>query len=314
MPLAAQAVERGEQVVDDLRREAERRLVEQQDARPRHQAAGDRQHLLLAAREQARALVQPLAQARKALQHRLDVRARVGARRRNAPSRMLSSTLSSGNTWRPSGTSTTPRATTCSARRARSAPRRREWMPPRTGAVQSGERRASASTCRRRWRRARRPPRPGAPAGRCRAAPAPRRSRRRAGRPQEPSPAPARARGSARPAEALRRGRPRARRRRPGSRPGVPAARRCPASSTTTWSEMPITSAMSCSTSSTATPASAMRRSSARQPRLVVAREAGRGLVEQQRVGVGRERARDLDQAPVDVRRGRRRGRRGSPA
>ena len=40
----------------------------------------------------------------------------------------------------------------------------------------------------------------------------------------------------------------------------------------------------------------------ARKPRLVGLREAGRGLVEQQHLGVERERARDLDQAPVDMR------------
>ena len=43
-----------EQVVEDDRGEAERELVEQQELLPAHEHAGERQHLLLAAREQAR--------------------------------------------------------------------------------------------------------------------------------------------------------------------------------------------------------------------------------------------------------------------
>src|SRR5260221_14159912 len=65
----AQPLERREQIVDPLRPEAERRLVEQQQPRPRHQAARDGEHLLLAAGEQPRALVQALAQTGKAVQH-----------------------------------------------------------------------------------------------------------------------------------------------------------------------------------------------------------------------------------------------------
>ena len=42
-----------EQLLDDQRREAERGLVEQHQARPQHQRAADRQHLLLAARQRA---------------------------------------------------------------------------------------------------------------------------------------------------------------------------------------------------------------------------------------------------------------------
>ena len=41
-----------EQFLDDQRRQTERRLVEQQQARPQHQCPSDREHLLLAAREQ----------------------------------------------------------------------------------------------------------------------------------------------------------------------------------------------------------------------------------------------------------------------
>ena len=49
------------------------RLVKQQEARPRQQRATDRQHLLLAARERAAALVDALLQARKQREHLLDV-------------------------------------------------------------------------------------------------------------------------------------------------------------------------------------------------------------------------------------------------
>ena len=83
--VVAQFGEHVEQFVDHRRRQAERRLVEQQDARLRHQAAGDGQHLLLAAGEKPGAAGQPLAQPRKALEQRLelglaiDILSRVGA-------------------------------------------------------------------------------------------------------------------------------------------------------------------------------------------------------------------------------------------
>src|SRR5206468_8296177 len=51
-----------EDLVDDLRRQAERGLVEQQEARHRHQRPPDRDHLLLAARERAGELSPALAQ------------------------------------------------------------------------------------------------------------------------------------------------------------------------------------------------------------------------------------------------------------
>src|SRR3954469_12888424 len=69
----AQPVERGEEIVDHRRREAERRFVQQEELRPCHQPARDGEHLLLAAGEESRALMQTLAQARKALEHRIDV-------------------------------------------------------------------------------------------------------------------------------------------------------------------------------------------------------------------------------------------------
>ena len=54
---------------DDERREAFGRLVQQQEPRVAHQRAADREHLLLAARERARVLLDALAQPRKKLEH-----------------------------------------------------------------------------------------------------------------------------------------------------------------------------------------------------------------------------------------------------
>ena len=63
------------------RRQAQRGLVEQQDARARHQAARDGQHLLLAAGQQPGAAVEALAQAREALEQRVDLGRDVAVRR-----------------------------------------------------------------------------------------------------------------------------------------------------------------------------------------------------------------------------------------
>ena len=54
-----------EDLLDDERREPERGLVEQQQLRPAHQRARDGEHLLLAARQRAAALVQALLEARE---------------------------------------------------------------------------------------------------------------------------------------------------------------------------------------------------------------------------------------------------------
>ena len=63
--LALEAVEPGEQRVDDDRRQAFERLVHQQQRRVAHQRAADRQHLLLAARELVAAVVAALGERRK---------------------------------------------------------------------------------------------------------------------------------------------------------------------------------------------------------------------------------------------------------
>src|SRR4051794_12772870 len=62
--LAGDLHEDREQLPGELGCEAQRRLVEQHEARAQHQGAGDREHLLLAAAERARMLVVPLLQPR----------------------------------------------------------------------------------------------------------------------------------------------------------------------------------------------------------------------------------------------------------
>src|SRR5262249_38621335 len=63
--LAFEAVESGEQSIDDDRGEALERLVHQQQRRIAHQRAADRQHLLLAARELVTAIAAPLGERRE---------------------------------------------------------------------------------------------------------------------------------------------------------------------------------------------------------------------------------------------------------
>jgi hypothetical protein len=62
-----------EHLLDQQRREAERRLVEDQQARLAHQPASDRQHLLLAARQRAGRLGPALLEAREDLDHAFEI-------------------------------------------------------------------------------------------------------------------------------------------------------------------------------------------------------------------------------------------------
>ena len=71
-------------LVDDLRRQPQRWLVEQQQLRAGHQRAADRDHLLLAARQQPGRLGAPLAQAREHVEHRLELAPALGAGKRRA--------------------------------------------------------------------------------------------------------------------------------------------------------------------------------------------------------------------------------------
>jgi hypothetical protein len=69
-------------MLHDRRREPERGLVEHHQLRRAHQAAADRQHLLLAARKRAGRLAQALLQARKHRQHTVAVLVAVRLRAR----------------------------------------------------------------------------------------------------------------------------------------------------------------------------------------------------------------------------------------
>ena len=75
---------------DDQRRQAQRRLVEQEQARAAHQRARDRQHLLLAAGERAAALVDALLEARKQREHAFEIGSKMrGAGNRGAHLQVL---------------------------------------------------------------------------------------------------------------------------------------------------------------------------------------------------------------------------------
>ena len=69
--LGVDLLDDGEDLLHQDRRQAHRGLVEQQQLGPRHQAAADGQHLLLAARKRAAKLVQAFLQAREALEDSL---------------------------------------------------------------------------------------------------------------------------------------------------------------------------------------------------------------------------------------------------
>ena len=73
MPPCVQASDQLEDLRDQLRREAERGLVQHQEPRVRHQRPGDRELLLLAAGQRAGRLAPPLRKDREQLAHRLEV-------------------------------------------------------------------------------------------------------------------------------------------------------------------------------------------------------------------------------------------------
>ena len=134
-------------LADDDRREPERRLVEQQQPRPRHQRAADRQHLLLAAAEQAGALVEPLAQDREQLE---DVASRCRARaRRTRRGAGSAPTVRSANTRRPSSVWAMPRATSRAASARRVERPSKRMSPLDHGAAVVGEQAADGAQQRR---------------------------------------------------------------------------------------------------------------------------------------------------------------------
>ena len=103
---------------DDLRRESERGLVEEQQLRPRHERACDGELLLLAAREQAGEPVAELSEHREEADDPLPVLPVTVAGSSNpAPRRRFSSTVIFANTRRPSGQSAIPLVTRRSGER-----------------------------------------------------------------------------------------------------------------------------------------------------------------------------------------------------
>ena len=303
-----------EQLVDHRRRQAERRLVEQQDARLCHQPARDRQHLLLAAGEKSGAAV---------------------SRSRSRGKRCSSASISASRSTSFAGM----RAEHDVVAHAEFGKHLPALRHQRDAARGDTVRRPSA---RRAGRRAR--------SRRCtgRSSPVTARIAVDLPAPLAPSsatisPRPHRERhliehrrGAVAGAE-LHAGQDRVLRTVPGDgarpRPHLAAAeiglqhariapdfapaRRprstAPASSTTTWSEMPITSAMSCSTRMTAMPSVGDAPDQLAQRDLVGAHQAGRRLVEQQHARARRQRARDLDQPPIDMRQARSAGAASAP-
>ena len=178
MPCAVDALDQREHLLDQQRRQAERRLVEDQQLRLGHQAAADREHLLLAARQRAGAL----APAARRGAGRCRTRARGSARAvrgrgGSSRGRGFRRTVMLGKMRRPSGTWIRPRATIadgcarsigCCSKRI--APRHGR-STPRDRAVERGF--AGAVRAEHRDDLARRSPR-----GRCRAGSRSRRSRR----------------------------------------------------------------------------------------------------------------------------------------
>src|SRR5438132_10254226 len=73
-------LQHAENIPDDEWRQAEARLVQQQQPRQSHQRAADRQHLLLTTAERARDLLAALAENRKDLEDRLETGLELAAR------------------------------------------------------------------------------------------------------------------------------------------------------------------------------------------------------------------------------------------
>ncbi len=175
--------QRDAELLDDARRQAERELVDHQQARRGHQAAGDRAHLLLAAGQGRCILIAPLVEPGEQAEHEIEIAAdgRAAVAPRDRPpsadcrgrsSRRTAGALPARGRFRPrrSGPGS---GRTCRRRRMsrgpRSAPAGRRWC-------------ATACSCRHRWSRSATRSVPARPRGRRPTGPARRRSRRRGSR------------------------------------------------------------------------------------------------------------------------------------
>ena len=101
-----------EDLLDEDGREAQRRLVEEQEARAGHQRPADGQHLLLAARQRAALLRHRSLSRGNSVEHPLDARRRCRLRSRvKAPIWRFSRTVSREKIRRPSGACPMPSST-----------------------------------------------------------------------------------------------------------------------------------------------------------------------------------------------------------
>ena len=109
----------------------ERQLVDDHETGPRHERLGEHDHLLLAARQRPRPARQPLLELGKQLERTCASRPRVlRARGEYVATVRFSSTVSSGNNRRPSGTTATPAWRIRSGRRPTSSRPSRTTEPP----------------------------------------------------------------------------------------------------------------------------------------------------------------------------------------
>ena len=150
-----------EVLLDERGRQAHRRLVHQQQPRPRHQRPAHRDHLLLAARQRPRELAAALAAAAGTARGR-GRSPRRASRRGAAPRRARGSRGRScwPNSRRFSGTIASPRGDPLRHRRTATRPRRRAAPRPERAAARCPGSSSASSTCPRRCRRAGRPARP----------------------------------------------------------------------------------------------------------------------------------------------------------
>ena len=283
-------------VLHDRRRKPERGLVEHHELRRAHQAAADRQHLLLAARQRAGRLRRALRQhaetaparardcaarpAARARQHRAHVEVLGDRQRRETPGGL-----------RPPGRCR-------DRRRDGSASRRCRCRETRCGRAPAGACRrwcGSARSCRRRWRRRWRRSRPPRPRATRRRAPARRRRTHRGSRRASISRPPPRRDRTAPPPDRARP--PRA----------CPSAIAAPWCSTSTRAASAITARMTCSISRMVSPVSRLSSRQDRDHAVGLGRpQARHHLVEQQELRLGRERARDFEPLAVGQRQRRR--------
>src|SRR5690349_15719860 len=78
--LGIERFDRIENLLDDQRRQAQRRLIQQQQSWPTHQRPRDCEHLLFAARKRSAALIQALAQTWEEREHAFEIALELGRR------------------------------------------------------------------------------------------------------------------------------------------------------------------------------------------------------------------------------------------